>query len=179
MTDTAQTYDEDKDKVPGQRGNPNLTPFRKGDGRASAAGKASADKRRAARASRATAARDVSDALASVLATFHREDLGDASAAVAGWLLGRISAGQVPVRNAGEAADLLRALVDVARLEAGQATSTSVVAHVGSTATAEVLALRDRARTMLGTGMASTALAAGDRDHDQDPADDQDQDAGQ
>ena len=63
------------------------------------------------------------------------------------------TSGKVPIRNGDEAATLLRALVDVARIEAGEATSTAVVAHVGAGAAAEVLALRDQARRALGRGM--------------------------
>lgn len=146
-----------------------LQPFRKGDPRTAELAKKGADTRRANAAARKASTRATADTLRSVRDTFTRGELGESSAAVAGWLLGRIAAGAIPVRNAGEAADLLRALVDVARLEAGQATSTALVAHVGTGATAEVLALRDKARVMLGTrvddqdaGPLSTAATAAD-----------------
>jgi hypothetical protein len=146
-TDTAETYDAGDD-TGGRR--TNLRPFVPGDPRAAEAGRKGAETRAAKRAARVTSSRETAAVLRTIVDTFHRGDLGEASAAVAGWLLGRIAAGQVPIRNAGEAADLLRALVDVARLEAGEATSTAIVAHVGAGATAEVLALRDQARRMLG-----------------------------
>ena len=60
-----------------------------------------------------------------------------------------------------EAAELLRALVDVARLEAGQPTSASIVAHVGREAAAGVLALREQARAALGESTAVAADSAG------------------
>jgi len=106
----------------------------------------------------------VSRALEEVTGTFSRERLGPEAAAVGSWLLGRIVAGHVPIRNGGEAAELLRALVDVARLEEGQPTSTALIAHVGASATAEVLALRDQARAAL--GMANVIDV--DQDNDQD-----------
>jgi hypothetical protein len=78
--------------------------------------------------------------------------------------LARIAAGQIPIRNGDEAATLLRAMVDIARLEEGQPTSTAVIAHVGRSATADVLALRDQARRALGVGIDD------DQDNDRTPA---------
>jgi hypothetical protein len=98
--------------------------------------------------------------LASLSDTYRREDLGRHAAVVAGWVLGELTAGRIPIRNGDEAATLLRALVDVARIEAGQATSTALVAHVGTGAAAEVLALRDQARRALGQGIDTAVTGA-------------------
>jgi hypothetical protein len=93
------------------------------------------------------------------LAITAREGLtiGEAAHAVALDVLGRVGRGEIPVRNASEAADLVRVLVDVARLDAGQATSIGAVVHVRA---GEVDALRAEARRVLGT----VALATGDGD---------------
>jgi hypothetical protein len=104
----------------------------------------------------------VSTALATVRESFERDELGADAAAAAGWLLGRIVTGGIPIRNGAEAAELLRALVDVARLEAGESTSNTVVAHVGPGAVTAVLALRDQARAAL-----AMTSADQDQDHDQ------------
>jgi len=141
-----------------------LTPFRKGEARAAEAGRKGAETRRAQKTSRARSAKEIVKVLDTIVETFDRSRLGPQAAASAGWLLARITAGQVPIRNAEEAASLLRALVDVARLEEGQPTSTALVAHVGASATAEVLALRDQARAAL--GMANVIDV--DQDNDQD-----------
>ena len=50
--------------------------------------------------------------------------------ATAADLIGRLVQGSIPVRNGGEAAELLRALVDVGRLESGDPTRTVAVAHM-------------------------------------------------
>lgn len=78
---------------------------------------------------RAKAAADAQDAetLANHLATFHerfkRDDIGTHTAAVAAMILAKLAAGQVPIRHAADAAELLKVLVDITRLEEGQATS--------------------------------------------------------
>jgi hypothetical protein len=75
--------------------------------------------------------------------------------------IGRVQRGEWKVRDP---ADWVRVLVDVARLEAGQPTSASIVAHVGREAAAGVLALREQARAALGESSAvaadSTAVVA-------------------
>jgi hypothetical protein len=129
-----------------------LKPFAKGDPRAVAAGKKGAEALRARREASSSSGRQVVKVLDTLRDTARREDLGPNAAGVASWLLGRIVQGAIPVRNGGEAADLLRALVDVARLEAGESTSNTLVAHVGAGAAAEVIALRDQARRALGQG---------------------------
>ena len=61
-------------------------------------------------------------------------------------ILARIAAGQVPIRHAGDAAELLKVLVDVTRLEEGQATSHVLHGSVDIVARIEAL------RAELGTG---------------------------
>ncbi|HKE51286.1 MAG TPA: hypothetical protein VKE25_07230, partial [Actinomycetes bacterium] len=130
------------------------TPWVKGDPRARAASLKGAETRRAKAAARKGTVRAMAEELTAISATFDRDRLGTHAAACASWLMGRVVSGQIPVRNGDEAATLLRALVDVARIEAGQPTGTTVVAHLGSSAMAEVLALRDQARAALGMGNA-------------------------
>ena len=79
--------------------------------------------------------------------TFGRADLGSDAAAVASWVLAEIVAGRVKVRHAGDAAELLRCLVDVARLEAGQHTAANLTTTV---TVAEVVELQRQARAALG-----------------------------
>ena len=55
--------------------------------------------------------------------TFTRADIGTHTAAVAAMILAKLAAGQVPIRHAADAAELLKVLVDITRLEEGQATS--------------------------------------------------------
>jgi hypothetical protein len=136
-----------------------LTPFRKGDGRAAEAGRRGAATRRA----RALAERAASDAVASELRTlagsYRREDLGPAAVAAALDMIGRVVRGEQSVRDP---ADWVRVLVDVARLEAGEPTSASVVAHVGGAALARARELRDEARAALDAVPSSSAQAADD-----------------
>ena len=78
------------------------------------------------------------------------------------WMCWDDSPEAIPVRNAGEAADLVRVLVDIGRLESGDPTSQSIVAHVG---TAELAALRDEARKAVALPSPSpVALAAAEGD---------------
>lgn len=138
----------------------NLRPFVKGDARAAEMGKRGADARRAKRDAGRADVEAVALNLSRVRASFDRGDLGPTAAAVAAELLGRIASGEVPVRNGGEAAELLRVLVDVARIEAGEATSTSVVAHLGAAAVDRVRAMRAEAAAALGPS--SSVQAADD-----------------
>jgi hypothetical protein len=84
--------------------------------------------------------------------TYNREELGPIAVAAALDAIGRVQRGEWKVRDP---ADWVRVLVDVARMEEGQPTSTSLVAHVHA---ADVLALRDQARAAL----SATATAAED-----------------
>jgi hypothetical protein len=135
-----------------------LTPFVKGDGRAVEAGRRGAAVRAAKRATERATAATVAAELRTLATTFTREELGPIAAAAAVDIIGRVQRGEVSVRDP---ADWLRALVDVARLEAGEATSASIVAHLGAGATAEVVALRDRARAAI-DAPSSSVLAADD-----------------
>lgn len=142
-----------------------LTPFTKET--ASAAGRKSAAVRAARRDADVQRARDAARTLDALGDTFQRDRLGPDAAAVAALILSRIASGDIVVKRGDEAAALLRALVDVARLEAGEATSHTLRATVDQgEAVAAVIALRDRARSAIGatsSGSASaTALAADD-----------------
>jgi hypothetical protein len=136
-----------------------LTPFTTETAREM--GRRSGEARRAGKVARSKDVRTASAALVEVREAFDRDRLGPDAAAAAGYVIGRIVTGSIPIRHAEDAATLLRALVDVARLEAGQPTTATAVLHVGADATARVLALRDQARAALGMA-SSTALAADD-----------------
>ena len=140
-----------------------LQPFTKGDPRAKEAGRKGGQ----TRARNAKAKRDTGLATAQQAATtlntlhthFDRATLGQDAANIAQYILGRIGTGDIPIRNGDEAAALLRALVDIARLEEGQATSHTITAHLSTTeAIARVQELQARARLPL----SATAQAAAD-----------------
>jgi len=60
--------------------------------------------------------------------------------------MARVLSGEVPIRHASDAAEWVRVLVDIARLEAGQPTSASIVAHVdGAAVTARLDEIRGQA----------------------------------
>jgi hypothetical protein len=139
-------------------GTNNLQPFKKGDPRAIEAGRKGGQARRVRAELVRAETQKVAQHVATLAATFDREDLGPAAAAVAMELIGRVSRGEIPVRHAGDAAELVKVLVDVARLEAGESTSNAVVAHVTSDQLARVRALQEQARTAL----SSSALAVDD-----------------
>jgi hypothetical protein len=123
-----------------------LTPFRKGDERAREAGRKGAAVSAARRAAARASSSAVLDSVRTLSASVRREDLGPAAVAAALEMIGRVSSGDQRVPDP---AAWVRVLVDVARLEAGEATSASVVAHVGADAAARVLALQARARVAL------------------------------
>jgi hypothetical protein len=155
------TRADDQDDVIDTPGGGKLHPFRKGDPRAAEYGRKGGEARRARAAAQASSARAVALVLDEVRGTFSRETLGPDAAAAAGWVVAQVVAGKVPMRNADEAATLLRALVDVARLEGGESTDMRVVAHIGADATAAVLALRDQARRAIGmAGVVDVSAAA-------------------
>lgn len=89
-----------------------------------------------------------------------REDVAPLAVSVACDALARVAAGEVRARHVGDVAELVRACVDIARLEAGEATSAAVVAHITADRSAEVARLRAAAVAALST----TALAAADGD---------------
>ena len=140
-----------------------LTPFTKGDPRAIAAGRKGGETRRANRDARVKKAADAAKQLATFSETFERSTLGSNAANVAQYIMGRVGTGDIPVRNGDEAAALLRALVDIARLEEGQATSHTISATYGADAVARVVAIQQAARDQLATdaaGELSTAAEA-------------------
>lgn len=144
----------------GRRGNGGgkLTPFVKGDGRAVEAGRRSAESRRAKRlAERATVDTLASD-LRALASTFQRGDLGPVALGAALDMIGRVQRGEVSVRDP---AEWVRVLVDVARLEAGDPTSASVVLHASAIDRVRQL---QREAAALGPAPSSSALAADDVD---------------
>jgi hypothetical protein len=109
-----------------------LTPFTKGDERARAAGRKGVAVREANRAAmRADIGSQVA-ALRTLADHAQGLDIAGVCLGVVVQVLSRVSTGAVPVRHAGDAAELVRVLVDVARLVNGQPTSTAVVAHLSS-----------------------------------------------
>jgi len=77
--------------------------------------------------------------LRQVAGTYERAELGPMALAAAADLIGRVLRGDVPVRNGDEAASLLRALVDIGRIESGDATRTVAIAHLSGPALAQRL----------------------------------------
>lgn len=75
---------------------------------------------------------NISTQLRRVRDAYKREELGPNAAALAQHLMAQVINGQIPVRNGAEAAELIRCGVDIARLEAGQATSQT--AHIALSA---------------------------------------------
>jgi hypothetical protein len=140
----------------------NLKPFTKGDPRASEAGRRGAQAREAKRHAQRADNLAIAQRLRTLTAVHQRDDLGPQAAAVAADILGRISAGEIPCRHVGDAAELLRVLVDVARLEAGETTTNAAVVHVSARDVAEhVNDLQRRAREVLAS---SAVLAADDNE---------------
>ena len=125
----------------------NLRPFRKGDPAASIAGRKGAETRRAKRAITRAETVAVAKHLQLLALSYERDQLGDSAAALAMEMIGRVSRGEIPVRNGSEAAELVRVLVDVARIEAGQYTSATVTVKADDIARA--VALRDAARNAI------------------------------
>lgn len=133
---------------------PGLVPF--DSSTAKVAAQRSADVRRSRRAVARAQSEAVAAELRRLVGSHVREDLGPVAAAAALDMIGRVSRGEVQVRDP---ADWVRVLVDIARLEAGEATSTSLVAHVSA---GRVLELRDQARRALDAGPSAAAVAADD-----------------
>ena len=135
-----------------------LQPFTKGDPRAVAAGKKSVEVRRqraiAEKAAQAADASTLAGHLATFSATFQRDDLGQQTAAVAAMILAKLAAGQVPIRHAGDAAELLKVLVDITRLEEGQ--STSNVLHGSVQIVERIEAMRAELTASRDAGMTTT-----------------------
>jgi len=122
-------------------------------------GRRSAEARKRKREAQRAASADVVDGLRTLAEAVRREDLGPAALAAAVDIIGRVVRGEQSVRDP---AEWLRALVDVVRLESGEPTSASVVAHLRGDAVAAVVAARDEARRQLGPALSPTAQAAGE-----------------
>lgn len=118
----------------------NLTPFTGEEGRkrASAAGKKGAESRRRkkeeAELAKIETSTDLQLKLEDIRTTFQRSSLSAAAASTAQYLMALVVSGSVTLSGK-DIAPLIGQLVDVARLEEGQSTSNSVVAHLSSTET--------------------------------------------
>ena len=127
---------------------PGLQPFTKGDERARAAGRKSAQvraaKRAAQQAAQAANEQELQHTITTHLNTFQREQLGPAALAAASVIIGRILRNEIEISEK-SAADLIRTLTDIGRMEAGQATSLSGVVHVGKADLERLQALRESA----------------------------------
>jgi hypothetical protein len=128
----------------------NLKPFNPET--ASLAGKRSAEARRAKalaqRAADANNAREAAEHLATFTQAFPRDSMGPNAAAIGNYILSRIALGLIPIRHAADAAELLKVVVDIARLEEGQATSHTLHASIDSAA---IVARIEQLRHELGT----------------------------
>lgn len=111
-----------------------LKPFTPGDPRASELGKRGAAARKAKK--EATQLVKVQDAeqgaleLDRLVTRYERERLSVAAAAAVQHTIARVVAGDIPVKDATDAANLIKVLFDVARLEEGQATSHTLHASI-------------------------------------------------
>ena len=132
--------------MPTNKQTSNLIPFSntpEGRKAASEAGKRGAAVKAAKRAQQASSPADASKVLARSIATLKRDDLGPAAIAAAGMIVARILTGEIEVTGK-NAADLLGKLVEVGRLEAGQATGLNVSVRMSDT---EALAHIERLRS--------------------------------
>ena len=113
--------DTDGELVPQPHGGA-LRPFTPGDPRAAAGRAKAVATRREQRALKTARIGDITALLSDLVAACPREQLGPAAAAVAQDVIARILAGDIKIRHAGDAADLIRTLHAVARLEESQPT---------------------------------------------------------
>ena len=90
-------------------------------------------------------------ALDSLIVSQDRERLGPAASAFAQWLMAEALAGRIVVHGK-DLAPLLKTLVDIARLEAGEATSHTAVAHVSATADQVLGQIQQMARDTSSSG---------------------------
>lgn len=156
-----------------------LAPHRFDSERARAAGRKSAANRKAKAAVAARRPAQLRQHLSTVREAFAAVDIGESVVAVAGILLARLAAGEIPVRNGAEAAELLRSLHDIARLEAGQPTSIAASVRVdGNAALDRLERLQQSARAAIAAVevTASSAVPAADdvpHDDDEHQADDE------
>lgn len=142
MTDEPINLDDHPEVIITARGG-KLLPFSdtpEGRKRASEAGKKGAATKKAQALARRIENQALTQQLAELRDTYHRDDLGPTAAALAQELMRRTVTGQIPVRNGEELAKLLGQLVEIARLESGQATAHT--AHVAASAQDLVEVLR-------------------------------------
>lgn len=152
---TATATDDPPEVI--ERNGGQLRPFTKAT--AAAAGRRSAEVRKAKRAAQRADSLEVLRALRTLSEQVERDDLAPIAIAAALDMIGRVQRGEQVVKDP---AEWVRVLVDVARLESGEATSTSIVAHIGTT---ELQQLRDEARKAVALPMPEpVALAAADTD---------------
>jgi hypothetical protein len=124
-----------------------LTPFDTQTARAAA--QRSAEVRRARKRLGPTTTLDVRRLLDDAVQAHERSKLGPTAAALAAEIMGRLLVGEIKLRGA-DVAPVLRALVDIARLESGEPTSAALVAHVdAATIASRVTELQRQARAAL------------------------------
>ena len=127
-----------------------LHPTVKGSERARQLARRSVASREAKRAATRADTDAVAAQLRRIIDTYPRDQLGPAAAALALDIIGRVARGEITVRHAQDASELIRTLVDIARLEQGEPTSASVIAHVdASVVAARVAELQRSARAAL------------------------------
>jgi hypothetical protein len=127
-----------------------LHPVTAGSARARALNARSRDAQEAKRATMRAGVDDAARHLQRVIAAHDRQQLGPAAAATASDIIARVGRGEIKIRHAADAAELLKVLTDIARLEAGEPTSAALVAHVGAADVArQVAELQAEARRTL------------------------------
>lgn len=147
-----------------------LVPFDSERGKAAA--RKSVEVRAAKRAAGVTSASEAAVKLDELARTFQRDRLGEYAAASAAFIMGELCAGRIKLKSGEDAAALLRALVDVARLEAGEATSVHLSAHVSAgDAAARLAAIRARAASLVldADTVPASAAAVAVADADDEP----------
>jgi hypothetical protein len=139
----------------------NLRPFAAGDPRTIEAARKGGEARRATRDGRRRDALALRDIVTTAVTTYNRDQLGPLAGALAADIMARLLSGEIRLRSA-DVAPTVRALVDIVRLESGEATSTALVAHVDAAdVAARVGALQRQARAALAT-VSLPAQATGD-----------------
>jgi hypothetical protein len=147
--------DENRTVRPGHNGGGVLRPFIAGDPRTKELGRKGAASRELRRAGRRSTSEAVSATMTALRTAHDRGTLGATAFAAAADLIGRVVTGEVTIRHASDAAELLRALVDIGRLESGDPTRTVAVAHLSG----PQLAARLRELQALGDGSAAAQAA--------------------
>ena len=138
-----QTDEEPKSNVPESGRGSGLTPFKKGDPRAVAAGKKSAEARRQRAAVERAAKRKSIASLTALVDTYAGTELPPTAAAFVLHIMQMVVTGEIEVRNGAEAAALIDKAHTVYRLETGQSTSNAATLSLGADA---VLSRLDEAR---------------------------------